>query len=70
MGVGNYLSIRSNESARIAQDLPDEESDFPKGHGLQIARRFSRSPDRTHAHGGPALRQAHGAGRQCSPSIS
>jgi VIT1/CCC1 family predicted Fe2+/Mn2+ transporter len=26
MGVGNYLSIRSNESARAAQDLPEEES--------------------------------------------
>ena len=26
MGVGNYLSIRSNESARAAQDLPEEEA--------------------------------------------
>src|SRR6187399_750197 len=24
MGVGNYLSIRSNESARAAEDLPEE----------------------------------------------
>ena len=33
MGVGNYLSIRSNESARAAQDLPEEEA-APARHGL------------------------------------
>jgi VIT1/CCC1 family predicted Fe2+/Mn2+ transporter len=33
MGVGNYLSIRSNESARAAQDLPEEES-RPVRHGV------------------------------------
>jgi VIT1/CCC1 family predicted Fe2+/Mn2+ transporter len=33
MGVGNYLSIRSNESARAAQDLPEEESS-PARHGV------------------------------------
>ncbi len=33
MGVGNYLSIRSNESARAAQDLPEEEAN-PARHGL------------------------------------
>ncbi len=33
MGVGNYLSIRSNESARAAQDLPEEEA-APARHGI------------------------------------
>jgi vacuolar iron transporter family protein len=33
MGVGNYLSIRSHESARAAQDLPEEES-LPARHGI------------------------------------
>jgi VIT1/CCC1 family predicted Fe2+/Mn2+ transporter len=33
MGVGNYLSIRSHESARAAQDLPEEES-RPVRHGI------------------------------------
>ena len=33
MGVGNYLSIRSNESARAAQDLVEEEAN-PARHGL------------------------------------
>jgi VIT1/CCC1 family predicted Fe2+/Mn2+ transporter len=33
MGVGNYLSIRSHESARAAQDLPEEES-RPARHGI------------------------------------
>ena len=33
MGVGNYLSIRSNESARAAQDLVEEEAS-PARHGL------------------------------------
>ena len=32
MGVGNYLSIRSNESARAAEDLPEEEA-RPARHG-------------------------------------
>ena len=39
MGVGNYLSIRSNESARAAEDLPEEEATRP-GTG---SRRFCRS---------------------------
>jgi vacuolar iron transporter family protein len=33
MGVGNYLSIRSHESARAAQDLPEEEAS-PARHGI------------------------------------
>ena len=33
MGVGNYLSIRSNESALAAQDRPEEEAE-PARHGL------------------------------------
>ena len=33
MGVGNYLSIRSHESALEAQDRPEEES-HPARHGL------------------------------------
>lgn len=33
MGVGNYLSIRSNESARAAEDLPEEEA-RPVRHGI------------------------------------
>ena len=33
MGVGNYLSIRSNESAREAEDLPEEEAS-PTRHGI------------------------------------
>ena len=32
MGVGNYLSIRSHESARAAQGLPEEEA-APAKHG-------------------------------------
>ena len=32
MGVGNYLSIRSHESARAAQGLPEEEA-APERHG-------------------------------------
>jgi VIT1/CCC1 family predicted Fe2+/Mn2+ transporter len=33
MGVGNYLSIRSNESALAAQDLPEQEA-RPARHGF------------------------------------
>jgi len=33
MGVGNYLGIRSQESARAAQGLPEEEAS-PGRHGL------------------------------------
>lgn len=33
MGVGNYLSIRSHESARAADNLPEEEAS-PARHGL------------------------------------
>jgi VIT1/CCC1 family predicted Fe2+/Mn2+ transporter len=33
MGVGNYLSIRSHESALAAQDLPEEEAS-PARHGI------------------------------------
>lgn len=33
MGVGNYLSIRSNESARMRQNLPEEEAS-PVRHGI------------------------------------
>jgi VIT1/CCC1 family predicted Fe2+/Mn2+ transporter len=33
MGVGNYLAIRANESAREAENLPEEEA-APIRHGL------------------------------------
>ena len=33
MGVGNYLSIRSDESARAAENLPEQEA-CPARHGL------------------------------------
>ena len=33
MGVGNYLSIRSHESARAADNLPEEEAS-PARHGI------------------------------------
>ncbi len=33
MGVGNYLAIRAQESAREAEDLPEEEA-YPARHGL------------------------------------
>lgn len=40
MGVGNYLSIRSHESARAAQELPEEEAS-PARHGLATFLAFS-----------------------------
>jgi vacuolar iron transporter family protein len=40
MGVGNYLSIRSHESARAAQDLPEEES-APAKHGAATFAAFA-----------------------------
>ena len=40
MGVGNYLSIRSHESARAAQDLPEEEAN-PARHGIATFLAFS-----------------------------
>ena len=40
MGVGNYLSIRSHESARAAQDLPEEEA-APGRHGLATFLAFA-----------------------------
>ncbi len=39
MGVGNYLSIRSHESARAAQNLPEEEAS-PARHGLATLLAF------------------------------
>ena len=39
MGVGNYLSIRSNESARQAIDLPEEEAS-PVRHGAMTFAAF------------------------------
>ena len=39
MGVGNYLSIRSHESARARQNLPEEEA-FPYRHGLATFASF------------------------------
>jgi VIT1/CCC1 family predicted Fe2+/Mn2+ transporter len=39
MGVGNYLSIRSNESAREAVDLPEEEAS-PARHGAMTFLAF------------------------------
>jgi vacuolar iron transporter family protein len=40
MGVGNYLSIRSHESARAAQELPEEEAS-PARHGIATFLAFS-----------------------------
>src|ERR687898_441303 len=40
MGVGNYLSIRSHESARAAQDLPEEEA-APARHGIATMLAFA-----------------------------
>ena len=40
MGVGNYLSIRANESAREAENLPEEESS-PAWHGLATFLAFA-----------------------------
>jgi vacuolar iron transporter family protein len=39
MGVGNYLSIRSHESALAAQDRPEEEAN-PARHGLATLAAF------------------------------
>src|SRR5687767_11382930 len=39
MGVGNYLSIRSNEGALAAQNLPEEES-RPARHGVATLLSF------------------------------
>ena len=39
MGVGNYLSIRSNESAREAQGLPEQEA-RPARHGFATFAAF------------------------------
>ena len=39
MGVGNYLSIRSNESALEAQNLPEQEA-RPARHGLATCLAF------------------------------
>jgi VIT1/CCC1 family predicted Fe2+/Mn2+ transporter len=39
MGVGNYLSIRSRESAREAQNLPEEEA-RPVRHGVATMLAF------------------------------
>ena len=39
MGLGNYLSIRSHESARAAQGLPEEEAS-PGRHGLATLLAF------------------------------
>ena len=39
MGVGNYLSIRSHESARAAQNLPEEEA-APARHGIATLLAF------------------------------
>jgi VIT1/CCC1 family predicted Fe2+/Mn2+ transporter len=39
MGVGNLLAIRANESARAAQNLPEEEA-FPWKHGLATLAAF------------------------------
>ena len=39
MGAGNYLSIRSHESARAAENLPEEES-RPLRHGIATLLAF------------------------------
>jgi vacuolar iron transporter family protein len=40
MGVGNYLAIRSNESARAAVNLPEEEAS-PVRHGVMTFLAFA-----------------------------
>ena len=40
MGVGNYLSIRSDESARAAQSLPEQEAS-PVRHGIATMVAFA-----------------------------
>ena len=40
MGVGNYLSIRSDESARAAQSLPEQEAS-PVRHGIATMAAFA-----------------------------
>lgn len=40
MGVGNYLAIRAHESAREADDLPEEESS-PLRHGIATFMAFA-----------------------------
>jgi vacuolar iron transporter family protein len=39
MGVGNFLSIRANERARAADNLPEEEA-YPSKHGLATFAAF------------------------------
>jgi VIT1/CCC1 family predicted Fe2+/Mn2+ transporter len=39
MGVGNYLAIRANESARLAENLAEEEAS-PARHGLATLLAF------------------------------
>jgi VIT1/CCC1 family predicted Fe2+/Mn2+ transporter len=39
MGAGNLLAIRAHESARAAEDLPEEEA-FPWKHGLATLAAF------------------------------
>ena len=56
MGVGNYLGIRSNESARAAQGLPEEEAS-PARHGLATMLAFAAAgalPLMPHVLGAPA----------------
>jgi vacuolar iron transporter family protein len=56
MGVGNYLSIRSHESARAAQNLPEEEA-APLRHGIATFIAFAIAgglPLLPYAFGAPA----------------
>jgi VIT1/CCC1 family predicted Fe2+/Mn2+ transporter len=58
MGVGNYLSIRSHESARAAQALPEEEA-APMRHGLATFLAFAIAgalPLLPYAFGAPDIR--------------
>ena len=57
MGVGNYLSIRSHESARAAQNLPEEEA-APARHGAATFLAFAIAGTL------PLLPYAFGAGPQ------
>lgn len=63
MGIGNYLSIRSHESARAAQDLPEEEA-APARHGTATFLAFATAGSL------PLLPYAFGASPQVGFRVS